>query len=207
MRYVFRALLALVGVFVAGCFVPVTHEGSTCVLCRAYRRQTTYAFMPVTSHEENQCSRWYAAHVEPRHAHVWERGTCVYESDLWGSPRSVACSSGHFPIWLLPPETQMAAYQHFQDPLEAKALFAGLTDARIHDDRLDEHDDDKGHLIVKAIEEWAAAGFPGTWQAWWDAWWAKHVAEHKEWLEWLHADSDLNFWDWQKKRKDTVSPR
>jgi hypothetical protein len=45
------------------------------------------------------------------------------------------------------------------------------------------------------------AGFPGTWREWWDGWWAKHVAEHKEWLEWLHDDSGLNFWDWQKQRK------
>jgi hypothetical protein len=52
-----------------------------------------------------------------------------------------------------------------------------------------------------------AAEFPGTWRAWWDAWWAKHVAEHKEWLEWLDADSGLSFWDWQKQRKETAPPR
>lgn len=200
----FRATLGLVLVFVSGCFVTVTHEGSTCVLCRSYRRVTTYGLVPVTRRYETECSRWYAAHVEPRHAHIWERGTCVYESDFWGFARGVGCCPGRFPIWLLPPGTQMAAYQHFQDPLEARALFAGLTDARSRDDRLDEHDEDKGHLTVQAIEAWASAGFPGTWSVWWDGWWAKHVAEHKEWLEWLEADSGLNFWDWQKKRKESA---
>lgn len=50
----------------------------------------------------------------------------------------VACIPDRYPIWLLPPATQMEAYRHFADPMEAKALFAGLTDAETHDDRLDE---------------------------------------------------------------------
>jgi hypothetical protein len=65
--------------------------------------------------------------------------------------------------------------------------FFTSADERTHDDLLDEHDDSKGRLIVKSIEEWEAAGFPGTWDDWWNRWWDKHVAEHKEWLVWLHS--------------------
>lgn len=54
---------------------------------------------------------------------------------------------------------------------------------------------------MRAIEEWEAAGFPDTWEAWWKGWWAKHAAEHEEWLVWLHSDSGLNFWDWKDRRR------
>jgi hypothetical protein len=201
MGHIRWAVLGVPIVFVAGCFVPVTYERSTCVVCRRFRLTTTYAGLPVTKERDTACSRWYAAHVEPRHAHVWERSTCVYDSDLWGTPWGVGCRPGHYPIHLLPPDTQLAVYQHFKEPLKAKALFADLTDAKTHDDRIDEHDEDKGHLIVRAIGEWETAGFPGTWDEWWGRWYGRHVAEHNEWLEWFHADSGLNFWDWQKAKR------
>ena len=59
----------------------------------------------------------------------------------------------------------------------------------------------KGDLIVRAIKEWEAAGFPDTWETWWKGWWAKHVAEHEEWLVWLRSDSGLSFWDWKEQRR------
>jgi hypothetical protein len=150
---------------------------------------------------QNECSRWYPAHVEPSHAHVWERSTCEYTSNLLGMPVSVGCRPGGYPIWLLDPSTQLRVYQHFRDPLEAKKLFEGITDERSRDDRLDEEDEDRGHLTVRALKEWDVAGFPGTWAKWWERFLAKHVEEHKEWLTWLHSGSDLNFVDWQKQRK------
>jgi hypothetical protein len=101
----------------------------------------------------------------------------------------------------------LGVYQHFEDPLEAKRLFAGLTDARTYNDRLDEHDDSKGHLIVRAIEAWEAAGFPGSWEDWWARSYAEHVEEHTEWLTWLHADSGLSFWDWQQKAARSPTER
>ena len=55
------------------------------------------------------------------------------------------------------PSTQMRVYQHFEDPLEAKKLFANLTDAKTHEDRLDEHDEDRGHLMVDAMREWESS--------------------------------------------------
>jgi hypothetical protein len=181
--------------------VPVAHLRQTCVVCRLHRSDRTCLGLTRSTYSDNECSRWYAAHVEPQHAHTWERSTCVYESNLLGISMRVGCRPGRYPICLLDPSTQLGVYRHFKDPLEAKKLFEGLTDAKTYNDRLDEDDEDRGHLTVGAIREWESAGFPGTWGEWWSRFYAKHVEEHKEWLTWLHADSDLNFSDWQKQRK------
>jgi hypothetical protein len=198
----------ILGVVVVGILVGVlgsvevgTRRSFTCVLCRLDRCDTMMFGVVRSSLYENECSRWYRANVEPSHAHVWEPGTCTTLLNVFGQPMGVGCRPGHYPIRLLPPATQMRVYQHISDRRNAKDLFANLTDAKTHDDRLDEHDESKGHLIVRAIEEWENAGFPDTWEAWWKRWWDKHVAEHKEWLVWLHSDSGLNFWDWQAQRR------
>jgi hypothetical protein len=158
------------------------------------------------AHQENECSKWYRDHIEPDHSHIWEPGTCARLLNGLGQPMGFGCRPGHYPIHLLDPWTQMRVYQHFKDPAKAKALFAGLTDEKTHEDRLDEHDDSKGRLIVRAIEEWEGAGFPGTWEVWWDRWWTRHVAEHKEYLTWLKSDSGLNFWEWKERRKPDSAP-
>jgi hypothetical protein len=49
--------------------------------------------------------------------------------------------------------------------------------------------------------EWQVAGFPGTWDEWWKRWWDNHLAEHKEWLAWLNANSKIGFRDWQERQK------
>src|SRR5262249_3083599 len=157
---------------------------------------TLYGFKRSTYHE-NECSKWYPNNVEPTHTHIWERGTCARLLNGLGQGMGFGCAPGHYPIWLLDPSTQMHVYQHMQDRQKAKTLFGNLTDSKTHDDRLDE-DESKGHLIVTSLSEWEGAGFPGTWDEWWNRWWDKHVAEHNEWLVWLHADSGLNFWDWKK---------
>ena len=50
----------------------------------------------------------------------------------------MGCSPGRYPIWTLDPTTQLGVYQHFEDPLEAKAIFADLTDEKTQGDRLEE---------------------------------------------------------------------
>ena len=184
----------------------MTRALQTCLICRLTRVDTTSAKQTTTKYEENACNRWYAANVEPHHMHVWEVSTCTFGSNADGTPAFVACNPGHFAIWQLSPETQLAVYQHVKNPIEARDLFVSLADAKTYNDRLDEHDEDKGHLIVDALEEWEAAGFPGTWKEWWEPWYAKHVEEHKEYLKWLHSDSGLNFSDWQKHRKASQAP-
>jgi hypothetical protein len=202
MRYLWSILALGVLALVAAWAIPVSRLNHTCVLCRLGRVDATCLGLTRSNYYENECSRWYAAHVEPSHEHVWERGTCCYESNLLGMPLSVGCRPGHYPIRKLDPDTQLRVYQHFGDPLEAKKLFAGLTDEKTHDDRIDEFDyEDRGHLTVRALKEWEAAGFPGTWGEYWGRFYAKHVAEHEEYLAWMKADSGLNFWDWQKTRR------
>jgi hypothetical protein len=181
--------------------VQVSRLSHTCVACRLTRVDATCFGLTRSTYYENECSRWYSAHVEPVHAHVWERGTCRYTSNLLGAPVSVGCRPGHYPIRLLDPSTQMQVYLHFKDPLEAKKLFESLTDEKTHDDQLDEHDEDRGHLMVRAIQQWEAEGFPGTWAESWTRFYTKHVEEHKERLTWLHSDSGMNFRDWQKQKK------
>jgi hypothetical protein len=184
---------------VASC-IPVSRLSHTCVACRLDRVDATCFGFARSTYYENECSLWYAAHVEPVHAHTWERGTCCYESNLLGKPLSVGCRPGHYPIRLLDSSTQMRVYQHFKDRLEAKRLFESLTDEKTYNDRLEE-DEDRGHLTVRALQAWEAEGFPDTWEQWWSRFYAMHFEEHKEWLTWLHSDSNMNFWDWQKQRK------
>ncbi len=186
--------------------VTTTRASQTCLICRLTRVDTTSAQQTTTKYEENECSRWYAANVEPHHMHVWEDSTCTFVSNADGTPAFVGCNPGRFAIWLLSPETQLAVYQHFKKPIDARDLFLSLADAKTYNDRLDEHDEDNGHLIVDALEEWEAGGFPGTWKEWWEPWYATHVEEHKEYLTWLQLDSGLNFWDWQKQRKASQAP-
>jgi hypothetical protein len=94
----------------------------------------------------------------------------------------------------------LQVYQHFKDRQQAKELFTSLTDEKTRGDRLDE-DEPEGHLIVRSMVDWESAGFPGTWDDWWNRWWNNHVAEHTEWLVWLHSDSHISFQEWKDRQK------
>jgi hypothetical protein len=178
----------------------------TCVLCRLDRVEKILYGLKNSSFFENECSQWYPKNVESTHTHIWERGTCARMLNGFGQRIGFACSPGRFPIRLLSPSTQMRVYQHFKDRQKAKALFSNLTDAKTHNDRLDEDDDSKGHLIVRSIYEWEVAGFPGTWDDWWNRWWDRHVAEQKERMEWLHSHSGTSFPEWKDRRKPVSTP-
>jgi hypothetical protein len=178
----------------------------TCVVCRLGQVEKTVLALKSSSFYENECSRWYQQNVEPNHTHIWERGTCTKMLNGFGQSMGFACMPGHFPIWMLSPSTQMNVYQHFNDRRKAKELYTNLTDAKTHHDRLDEQDESKGDLIVKSMTEWEAAEFPGTWDDWWTRWWDKHVAERKEWLEWLHSGCKISFWEWKDRQKALSVP-
>lgn len=198
----FNGIILLgLAVLVIGFFVPVDRLHRTCVVCRLSRVDSTCLSRTRSSFSENECSTWYASHVEPKHGHIWERSTCRYRSNLLGMPIRVGCRPGHYPIMLLDPAIQMRAYQHFKDPKEAKRLFVSLTDANSFRDRLDEWDEDRGHLMVRALQAWDVEGYPGTWTQWWERYHAEHVAEHQEWLIWFNDEnSHVNFLDWQRQR-------
>ena len=126
----------------------------TCVLCRLGRVDTTLFGFKRSTYHENECIRWYPQNVEPSHTHIWERGTCRTLLNVLAQPMGVGCQPGRYPILLLSPSTQMNVYQHIKDRQKAKELFGNLTDAKTHDDRLDKHDESKGHLLVRSIKEW-----------------------------------------------------
>ncbi len=170
----------------------------TCILCRLSKFKTSLYGFSHSTYDENECSLWYARNVEPAHAHIWDQGTCERLLNGFGLPIGWACSSSRYAIHALAPSTQMNVYQHFQDRAAARALFSGLTDAKSQNDRLDQEDETKGRLIVRSIQDWEIAGFPGTWDDWWCQWWEKHVAERNEWIAWTHAESNLNFQEWRK---------
>lgn len=207
MRTVVTLIFCAFVTLMVGSCVQVSRLAQTCVVCRLTRVDSTCFGLTRSTYRENECSRWYTAHVEPSHVHIWERGTCMYQSNLLGMPTRVGCNPGHYPIMLLPPSTQLAVYQHFKVPLDAKKLFESLTDKKTHDDRLDEHDEDRGHLMVEALRRWELADFPGTWDGWWAKFHAAHVLEHQEWLTWLRADSNMNFPDWREKNRETAENR
>ena len=159
------AVLGLVSLSVASFLATKTEHTSTCAICRMGRSEWDYLGLRWSRRSGTDLSRWYAARVEPEHAHLWERGPCSYETNIWGSSLGSACRADRHPIWTLAPSTQKAAYRKFDDPLAAKALFAGLAGAGPRGE---------GDRIVRALGEWEAAGFPGTW----DDWRAGRVEEH-----------------------------
>ena len=171
-----------------------------CLLCRLQRSETKLFGTTRSSYAETDCSRWYRAHVEPEHVHIWEPGSCTGLLNGIGMPIGVRCAAGYFPILLLDPSTQLRVYQHFPDPERAKALFASLTHEKADRERREKDIESTGELIVRALNDWDAAGFPGSWDDWWDRWWQKHVKEHNDSLTWMRSGSGLSFWDWQKQR-------
>lgn len=152
-------VLGLVALVVASFLAAKTRRGATCLLCRAERTEWEYLGLRWSHASDDGLGRWYAAHVEPEHAHLWEPSPCYYETNLWGSSLGSGCYTGRHPIWTLAPATQKAVYRKLADPPAARVLFAGLAD--------DRGDTDRGDRVVRALGEWEAAGFPGTWDAWW----------------------------------------
>jgi hypothetical protein len=146
------AVFVAVSLLLATGLVPMTRRGSTCVLCRADRLEWACLGVRWSCDARTACSRWYAAHVEPTHTHVWVRSPCYYEVNLWGAEIGSGCYPRPHPIWRLPPETQLAVYQHLANPAEARGLFTGAGD----------------HRVVRAVVAWAAAKFPGTWARWYE---------------------------------------
>ena len=135
-----------------------------------------------------------------RKLHGTLSGSCTALLNGIGIPIGVRCAAGYFPILSLDPSTQLRVYQHFPDPERAKALFASLTHEKADRERREKNIESTGELIVRALNEWDAAGFPGSWDDWWDRWWQKHVKEHNESLTWMRSGSGLSFWDGQKHR-------
>jgi hypothetical protein len=161
--------------------LPVgTRSGSTCVVCRLWRSEIRLG-LTWTRYQDTECSLWYAEHVEPVHSHVWGRTSCAAMINVFGGRMGYACGSRH-PILDLPSEDQMAVYQHFKDPAEARKLFLGLEGGE------GPLGWGRGRLIAQAIRTWHLAGFPGDWESWRE----RYLAEQADGGdEALHGPPDL----------------
>jgi hypothetical protein len=163
--------------YTLGSVVPVswTHP-FTCVVCRLGRVDLTYFGAADSTFGENECSRWYREHVDPKHAHVWEEVASFNGYNLFGGPvyrvsncrRSVSIRS-------ISSSTQLAFYQHVEDPKKAAQFFKSLTDGTTIDDHAVH---DRKWLTMKAIEAWEAEGFPGAWEEWRSVYTSPHVPIH-----------------------------
>lgn len=183
-------LFGLGGVILAVCaayFGQGSSSGSVCVLCRLNRHQTRLNGFTRTTYIENECSRWYPEHVEPRHNHIWAWGGCTAELNGFGRRIGYSCGRAG-PIWSLSAETQIAVYEHFGDMKSAKTFFRFLAAEEMSDYLFPEDDENRGRLIVRELRKWEQAGFPGTWDTWWNRFTIEHLAEHRRLLEQIERE-------------------
>ncbi|MGC8641796.1 MAG: hypothetical protein ACP5XB_18160 [Isosphaeraceae bacterium] len=124
----------------------------TCAVCRANKLNKQLLGLRWSTQEETDCSRWYSAHVEPAHHHVWVPCTYCRHFGIPGVYGGYSCVVGG-PLTGLSRKVQIQIYQHFQNPLEAKRLFIQL--GRNCPDR-----------IWQALMDWVEEGYSGTWAEW-----------------------------------------
>lgn len=131
----------------------------TCVVCRLERIDFHWELRKATTEiNETACSRWYSTNVEPNHDHDWSPSATT----VWFNYYGQACGAGDNDecrgraIRRLTPDDQIAVYQHFDDPFEAKALFVSLTDKSLFKDRFD-------FAIAESLRTWVQSGCVGRW--------------------------------------------
>lgn len=135
----------------------------TCVICRLSRTEVKWKNDPteITFHD-NSCSKWYPAHVEPSHEHLWSKGATVATLNFYGQVIGVGDNFDHpgRAIKQLTPEEQIEIYKHFSDPLVAKHVFISLMDPDVM-----KHYDNRGdYLITNSLKAWVDSGCSGPWK-------------------------------------------
>lgn len=165
-----------------GFVLPCSRTTQTCVVCRAYRVEESYAFIPRTREIPTECSGWYAKHVEPTHAHRWTRSTCTRFGSLIGTG-GFACGPLS-PICKFRPDFQLDVYRHM-DPRDARELFLELADLP---DPAGEWDE--ASLRLGALYGWADAGYPGRWADWWKKVRSGRDEHGRRLAEWERAQAD-----------------
>jgi len=152
---------------------PIAEEPSTCAYCRLGKTDLRAFGVKVRSTlHENECSRWYAAHVERSHEHLWTLKTHGAAMNLFGVTRGMP-NYGFRAINLISPDAQKRVYEKFEDPRDAKELFESL--ARKHANTPEgEYQWMLAFLKMWAIREWERDGFPGTWDEWWSHYYEKN---------------------------------
>jgi hypothetical protein len=143
--------LSLLGVwFLLSCSISGPRR-FTCAACRLDRVDRGFLGFRWSAFEESECSRWYAAHVESRHTHIWASCGHCQRFGIPGIYGGFACSIGE-PIAGLSKSFQIRVYQRFRDPMKAKSLFLQLG-----------HD----HQMMGALIEWMETDGKESWDEWW----------------------------------------
>jgi hypothetical protein len=146
-----------------------------------------------TTYHENDLSRWYASRIQPQHTHVWEPFSNVATRNVFGE--TIGGGTGRpasIPMRLLSASEHREFLEHVKDIRALEELFTSIhaDEGRVD---LDPAEEGKGFVIVNALREWQAAGYPGTWEDWWARWW-------DDWVSWMHSEGRNNFWQWRALR-------
>ncbi len=129
-----------------------------CAVCRKERVDSRVLWFRWSEARENECSRWYQAHVEPAHTHVWAPRPHCQRFGIPGIYGGYGCSVGSR-ITGLSRRVQIDVYRHFAEPLEAKRFFV----------RLQQLDGTGESLRMwDSLMDWVDADYPGTWHDWWE---------------------------------------
>lgn len=182
MRYAFWAIIAIAVGAACWNFTPIWETSSTCVYCRLGKSELSAFGVKVRSTVyENECSRWYPAHVERSHEHVWVLNAHGAGKNLLGVTRAMA-NFGFRPINLISLDAQRCVYEKFENPRDARRLFGDL--GRKYDNTLEgEYQGMLASLKMSAIRDWEREGFPGTW----DERWGRYCEENRKLMSWLES--------------------
>ena len=133
-----------------------------CAICQVNRHDVRFAGLVTTvSEEETDCSIWYRENIEPRHAHVWVRGTWSESYNAFGVRLYGSNISGRAggPIVRFGSGEVMLMYQRCPDPERARSAFLRLSKW--------EADSTKGREEQLDIElklaRWADSGLVEPW--------------------------------------------
>lgn len=99
-----------------------TRRANECALCRLQKVDSRFLWFRRSETHPNKCSRWYQAHVEPTHTHLWAPCAHCERIGIPGIYGGYACSVGSR-ITGLSQTVQIDIYRHFKNPLEAKRFF------------------------------------------------------------------------------------
>lgn len=159
-RWVLWSLAVVYSVWFAACNVSGPRR-STCAACRLDRLDHNIVGVRWSEFEESECSRWYAANVEPKHDHIWAEAPHCQRFGIPPFSEGYGCRVGE-PIAGFSKHAQVRVYRKFRDPLEAKRLFVRLGTR-----------DRESHRMMEALSGWLASDGPESW----DEWWAKARSE------------------------------
>lgn len=141
--------------YILMCLPLVDHRRYTCSACRINLVDHRVLFFRWSSSELNESSRWYSAHVEPTHDHVWAEYAHCRRIGLPGIMSGWGCTVGS-PIAMLGWTPQRTAYEHSRNLMQTKDLFV----------RMGKTDREAMELLAE-FNNWLDQGCQGAWEDWW----------------------------------------